>query len=400
LTTLSRRTLLRGAAVLGGTAMVGPLAVGSAAAGTVRPTGADYIRYEDLYRSGDTVTKALSRLSAAKIVTFPEGKFVCKDFDATTQAGISVPRLCRGIVGSGKGTLGGSTGTVFTIQTRSSTKGSGAKDPVGRLYVPVQGSSTPTQLNLMKQVSQLAPSVWKNFQIAGTDQGHVYSGFQVYNTAGANTFESLLINGWEGNAGAPPGETAALSVNGPGAHVVNQVEVDGRRAVGGPEFGAMGLTFQNSVGATFRDCNVHHCRAATYALFQSFNGYLINCVSDATVSSGRGIGNGGINFERTAGWTLVTPTIIARPMTIHMAHSNDTFVLNQAGRQYSTVNGSLTVVDPKYSDTRGNGLFYIQSWTPYWNGDTMRTPPLVTTSDWKTHREYLWVHGSTRLRVK
>ena len=381
---------------------MGRVALGSptAFAATERPTGAEYIRYEDLYRAGDTVSAALARLTSAKIVTFPQGNFACSNFDGATQAGISVPRLCRGIVGSGAGTLGGTSGTIFTMIARSSTRGNGARNAAGQLYVPVQGSSTPTQLNLMKQVSQLAPSVWKNFQIAGTDQGHIFSGFQVYNTVGANAFENLLVSGWEGNAGAPPGETSALSVHGPGAHTITQVEADGRRAAKRPEYGAMGLTFQNSVGATFQNCYVHHCRAATYAVFQSFNGSMVNCTSDATVSTGRGIGSGGINFERTAGWKLVNPKIIARPTTIHVAHSNDTFTLTQGGRQYSTVNGSLTVVNPTYSDTRNNGLFYIQSWTPYWNGDTMRTPPLVTAADGKTHKEYLWVHGSTRMRVQ
>jgi len=363
---------------------------------TARPSGNDYVRYEDLYRQGDSVGAALARLTQPKIVTFPEGKFTCWDFNSGFQAGIAVPGLCRGIVGSGRGTLGGSTGTVFTMDPRSSTKGGGARDSNGRLYVPNQDNSTPCQLNVLKQVNQNAPSVWKNFQVAGTDQGHIFSAFQVANTAGANTFENLLIDGWSGNAGAPPGETSGLAVSGQGAHVVTQVEADGRRSAGGEVFGAMGLTFQNSVGATFRSCYVHDVRAANFVAFQSVNGVMVDCTSDALVQSDKALGNGGVNFERAAGWTLVNPTIIGRNQRVHISHSNDNWTLYQNGQSYSVRNGSLKIVNPTYNDLWGNDLLIVQSWSPYGNGDSLSTPPLVTKSDWSSHLTYKWIHGSAQ----
>lgn len=370
-------------------ALLGPTQTG-------RPTGSDYVRYEDLYRQGDSVGAALGRLTQPKIVTFPEGKFTCWDFNSGFQAGIAVPGLCRGIVGSGRGTLGGSTGTVFTIAPRSSTKGNGARDSSGRLYVPNQDNSTPCQLNVLKQVGQSAPAVWKNFQVAGTDQGHIFSAFQVANTAGANTFENLLIAGWTGDNGAPPGETSALAVSGRGAHVVNQVEADGRRSVGGEVFGAMGVTFQNSVGASFRSCYVHDVRASAFAIFQSVGGALVDCTSDATVPDGRGLANGGINFERAAGWTIVNPALIGRSRRAHVTISNDNWSLSQNGQSYSVRNGSLKIVNPTFNDLWGNDLLILQSWSPYGNGDTMSTPPLVTKSDWSSHLTYKWVHGTSQ----
>lgn len=363
---------------------------------TARPTGSDYVRYEDLYRQGDSVGAALARLTQAKIVTFPEGQFVCSDFNSGFQAGISVPAHCRGIVGSGPGTLGGSRGTVFTMATRSSTKANGARDSNGRLYVPNQDNSTPCQLNLLKQVNQNAPAVWKNFQVAGTEQGHIFSAFQVANAAGGNTFENVLISGWSGNAGAPPGETSALAVSGRGAHVVTQVEADGRRSVGGEVFGAMGLTFQNSVGATFRSCYVHDVRAANFVIFQSFNGLMVDCTSDALVQSDKALGNGGVNFERASGWTLVNPALMGRNQRIHIAHSNDNWSMSQDGTTYSVRNGSLKVVNPTYNDLWGNNLLIVQSWNPYGNGDTLSTPPLVRKSDWTSHLTYKWIHGSAQ----
>jgi hypothetical protein len=356
---------------------------------TARPTGADYIRYEDLYRSGDTVAAALARLTSSKIVTFPEGKFSCRDFNTGYQAGIAVPALCRGIVGSGPGTLGGSSGTVFTMTTRSSTKNT-------RTYIPVQGTSSPVQLYVMKQANQKVPGVWKNFQVAGTDQGHIFGAFQVFETAGANVFQNLLISGWEGNNGAPPGETMGLAVSGQGAHTMTQIEADGRRAVGGQVFGATGMTFQNSVGATFRNCYSHHVRTANYVMFQSVNGTMVDCVADALSAGSYGIGNGGINLERTAGWTVVNPVMIGRSNKVHLSHSNDNWTFNRYGTYKTVRNGSLKVVNPIFNDLWGNKAFYLQSWTPYWNGDTMSTPPLVTKSDWATHFPYKWIHGTGR----
>jgi len=363
---------------------------------TARPTGSDYIRYEDLYRSGDSVGGALARLTSPKIVTFPEGRFTCYDFNSGFQAGIAVPAICRGIVGSGRGTVGGSSGTVFTMAPWSSTKGNGARDSSGRLYVPRQDNSTPCQLNLLKQVNQSGASVWKNFQVAGTEQGHIYSAFQVFNTAGANTFENLLLTGWSGNNGAPPGETSALAVSGRGAHVVTQVEADGRRTNGGEVFGAMGLTFQSSVGATFRSCYVHDLRASSFVVFQSFNGTMVDCTSDALVPADKAIDGGGLNFERAAGWTVVNPAIIGRYHKVHLAFSNDNWSMQQNGSTYSTRNGRLKVVNPTFNDLWGNDMFIAQSWTPYGNGDTMSTAPLVTRADWSTHLPYKWIHGSAQ----
>jgi hypothetical protein len=416
---VSRRRLLAGTAMVAGLAAAGQVVVPRQADAAVtsdvttlrsrartalgtsttadRPTGSEYVRYEDLYRTGDTVGAALARLGEPKVVTFPEGRFECSDFASGYQAGIAVPAICRGIVGSGRGTLGGSSGTVFTMRPWSSAKGNGSRDSSGRLFVPPQDNSTPCQLAVLKQANQRASATWKNFQVAGTEQGHIFNGFQIYATAGANYVEDVLVTGWSGNAGAPPGETYGLDVAGPGGHVVERVEADGRRQPGGEIFGAMGLTFQNTSGAVFRDCYAHDLRAATYVIYQSVDGYMINCTSDATAPSDKAIGNGGVNLERAAGWTLATPSIIGRPNRIHLTHSNDSWTLNQAGVRKSIANGSLRIVQPAFNDLWGDRLFYLQSWSPYGNGDTQFTAPLMTIHDWATHLPYKWVHQRHQL---
>ena len=377
-----------------------------------RPSGPEYVAVESLFQAGDMradgtfdLSAVLNRCPAGKIVTFPEGEFVVNNFrddDQVFQAGILVPKHVRGIVGSGKGTLGGSTGTIFSMRPGSSTRGGGAVDRNGKLYVPVQDDVTPCQLNLVKQLDQQYPGVLKNFQVRGTDQGHIFSAMQVYNTIGANVFEDILITGWEGNAGAPPGETIGLSINGRGAHTATRVEVDGRRAVGGPVYGAAGLTYQNNIGGTFVDCYSHHCRAGNFLGFQSFDGKMIRCVIDAASASTYGIGNGSMNFERCAGWEMIDCTIIGRAGKVHITHSNDNYTLTQGGvtRNTAAMKGSLKITNITNNATQGNPRLYVQSWTPYWTGNIMTYPdcaPLVVAADGVTHVPYTWVLDQHRI---
>jgi hypothetical protein len=286
---------------------------------------------------------------------------------------------------------------VFTIKDRSSTKGYGAKDSSGKAYVPKQDNKTPCQLVILKQLQQKAPSVWRHFQVAGTEQGHIFNAFQVWGTAGANHFEDLLMTGWSGNAGAPPGECYGLGVNGPGKHQLLRIEVDGRRKPGDGAFGAMGMTAQNTVGVTFDGCYAHYTRAASFVAFQSVNGVVRNSHFDARVSADRAVGNGGMNFERTAGWQVISTRVTGRDRKVHITHSNDDWALKRAGKSYPVADGSLTVIDPKFNDLWGNDYLMIQTWTPYWNGDTMRTAPKVLKSNGTSKLPYAWVHGKSRL---
>lgn len=394
MTTIPRRTLLAGLASAVPVVAIGQM---TATAAVNRPTGSDYVRYEQLYRSGDTVSDALGRLTEPKIVTFPEGKFECSDFNSGYQAGITIPSICRGILGSGKGQTGGASGTVFTIRPMSSRKGNGRRDAQGQLYVPVQDDKTPCQLTVLKQLNQRSPSVFGHFQVAGTEQGHLFNAFQVYGTAGSNKFSDVLVTGWDGDAGAPPGETYGLAVNGPGQHALLRVEADGRRTKEGEVFGAMGITMQNTVGAVLTDCKAHHTRAAGFVAFQSFDGTLKRFACDARIDEDRRVGNGSYNFERTGGWILKDCTFTGRPRKVHVTHSNDSWTLTRGGRTYSTSDGKLTIVNPTYNDLWGNNHLMIQSWTPYWNGDTIRTAPLVVKSDGKTLVRYSWVHGTSKI---
>ena len=368
---------------------------------TIRPTGPDYVRYEDLYQAGDTAADGtvnlsviLTRAAPAKIVTFPEGQFAVSDFNwfgrtqvAANLAAIWVPSTLRGIVGSGRGTLGGNSGTVFTMKPNSSTRAS---------YIPAQGSGQPNQLNLFKQVNQAYPGVWKNFQIAGTDQGHNFSTAQIYGTAGANEFSDILVCGWQGDNGSPPGETIGMSINGTGAHVATRLECDGRRVPGGPALGASGLTFQNNIGSTFVNCTSHYCRTANFVGYQAFDCTMLGCTIDAVSAGSAAIGNGAMNLERCGGWLLQDCTWLARSSKVHITYSNDAYTLTQGGvTRSTTTDRTLTVKNPTYNDAFGNGYLYIETWDPEMgNPEVLTYPadaPLVVRSDGTTHIPYLWV---------
>ena len=72
-------------------------------------------------------------------------------------------------------------------------------------------------------------------------------------------------------------------------------------------------------------------------------------------------------------------------------------MLKQAGKSYPVADGSLTLIDTKFNDLWDNDYLMIQTWTPYWSGDSMRTAPKVLKANGTTRIPYAWVHGTSRL---
>lgn len=397
--TLSRRNVL-GLGVVAALGVAGaqtglPTSAQAASAGTVRPSGAGYVRYEDLYKKGDTVTAAMARLTKPAIITFPEGRFECSNFSTGYNTGISIPKIARGIWGSGRGTLGGSTGTIFTMKANSSTKKS---------LVPAQSSGGTTPTTLMMHSGSTAGGSYGQFQVAGTEQGHIFHGLTIFNPGGQVSMSDVLVTGWAGNNGAPPGETFGLTIHGGQNHTLTRVEADGRRVNGGPSIGAVGITYQDTVGGRLVDCAAHHCRASSVVFFQSFNVTTENIKVGRADDRAPGVSaGGGINHERTSGCVHNNPTILTRDTNrgVHVTHSNDKFVLNSGGKSYSTVNGTLKIVNPTFNDIWGNKKFYVETWTPYWTGNTMTVsnPPRVLTAGAKTNLAYKWAFGSKQYSI-
>ena len=366
---------------------------GYGGSGTTRPTGAGYVRYEDLYVPGDTVTEAMARLTVPAIITFPEGQFFDADFAAPGDGCINIPKICRGIWGSGKGTLGGSTGTVFGIVPNSSTKAG---------LVPTQAQGGTNAFQVLRIVGSDGPLSFGQFQVAGTDQGHNYHGFKIYNPGGDVDITDVLVTGWQGDNGAPPGETFGLEVHmtkRPFNHTLTRVEADGRRVIGGTRYGTVGITSSTCVGGTWYDCKVQYCRASYAVFYRAFGVKTYNLSVGGVSDPGYDVTTAMINHEVTDDCEHYNPYIWSTQTNrgVHISHSNNNFSDTYSGTPVSAVNGSLKVVNPTWNNIWGNGRMYIESWTSGIDGsntDSMVTPPLVTTSNGTTHIPYTWAHGT------
>ena len=368
---------------------------------SARPSGDGYVRYEDLYRSGDTLNDAIWRLPASTpaIITFPQGRFEFADFTNNSKmyyAGIGLPKWCRGIVGSGKGALGAEVGTIFSMKERSSTTASA---------VPPQDNVTPIPQYMMKASSPLHPMQFSDFHLEGTEQGHIFGGLQVFNAKPGTRFTDILVTGWAGDNGAPPGETFGLTSGGQRDIRFLRCEADGRREVGGQAFGAAGMTLQGTAQSEMRDCVSHYVRASPAVFYLAFDSRMVGCVFDAsTVPATEGVGNGSapaVNLERSGDISIIDCTLLGRLSTngqggVNISHSNDSATRVIEGESYSAVDGLLTVRNPTFNALWGNGMLYIQSFTPYGSGDTQTTPPRVLRSD-GANLPYEWVHGTRQL---
>ena len=349
-----------------------------------RPTGPGYVRYEDLYRPGDSVTDAMNRLTSPAAVTFPPDEFLLTDFKSFTKSGVLTngaincdANLVRGIIGSGRGTLGGSTGTVFKMVPNSSTVG-------GTAVTPTQTQGGTTQVWIVRAIQCASALTFRNFQLVGTAQGHNYHGLGIYKPAGDVTIQNVLISGTEGNNGAPPGETFGFGVTMGSAVnklLIEDCEYDGRRstAAGSEWFGAGGFHAGQSVGTIFNRCTAHHTRVSSPGVwYRSFDGQMNSCVWGTTDPKVITNGNrpvSAVNAEVCSNITLTDCTFWHED-TNHGTHitwsNNNVPVTFPDGPTRSPVDGTLRVVNPTWNDVWGNGYFYIQSWTTGVDGTTRR----------------------------
>lgn len=373
---------------------------------TERPTGPGYQRYEDLYQTGDTVTQAMERCADKAIITFPEGEFLTSGFPtAQGYASIIIPKKCKGIIGAGKGTLNGSTGTVFKLVENSNTQ----YDP------PSVGSSLASLARIMMQIDGYYDLTLANFQLAGSEQvksGRItpFHGMTIYNPNGRVTMHDMMATGWYGDLTHPPGETFGLSIRGKTGspayhgHRVARLETDGRRVPGGPIYGVSGGWFANTIGGYWVDCHFHHGKGSPWVSYQVFDTDMYdNSYDHSGVPASEGISVNCVNHERSDGITHFRGKFLRTTVDKgkHMTHSNDNWSANYDGLGVRSVtNGTTTVVAPTFTNLHGRNKFIIESWTPYSiggmevGGDSMVTPPKVVQADGVTTIPYNWLHGA------
>lgn len=354
-----------------------------------RPTGIDptvgvpYVTYESLYRTGDTITDALNRLSIPAVVTFPEGQFRFSGRSAKTRSGVETEAginldkdMVCGIWGAGPGTLGGSSGTVFV-------------DTAGR---PGKSGS-----HMIRSVGASRGLVLHGFQVVGADQGADFQGIYVYAPTGPILAEDLLISGWQGSSASPPGETFGLLVyttKGPQPVTVRRVECDGRRTLGGDIFGTVGITLGKGVGGVVEDCYVHHNRISARVVLYHTTG--------ATIRRTRM----GDDDEPANGWPFNSECSTSASIEachfgraqgkIHASWSSTNHADTWGGVTYPQTDGKVIFRNPTWHPEGFSGQFTIESWQTGIDGssiDTLTTPPIVVDANGKGIT-YHWHHGT------
>jgi hypothetical protein len=366
-------------AVLNAAASGGKAVQFGALTGLPRPSGVNYQRVEDLYRTGETpantdVVTIMKRRDASKILTFPLGVFEFADFTYlpagnTYHYGFDIG---IGIVGSGPGNFGMTDGTIFQMKPMTSTRA--VEVPPQDLANGGSNLGATNQLYLVHAVPTggVAP-VLAQCRIKGTEQGHPYGGVVLYGTNGA-TVTDVLITGIPGTYNGPPGETFGFN------NAVNQnltatrLEASGLRepdghAADNTSVGAAGIGNNSSSNCTYYDAYVHDNWTSTFAFWQCHDMVTYN-----TRSLRNGSGNStsrhsghGINHERCGYITHINPVIDTQHDTT--ANSGYHFSWNaDPGWTTDYKPGYLRIVNPKFNpDNRAPGRMIVWSGTPYDN---------------------------------
>lgn len=352
-----------------------------------RPTGSGFVRYEDLYRVGDDVTKALGRLTTSSVVTFPEGIFECIGFNHNlADIGILVPKICAGIWGSvpaSKMSYNGTNGTIFQVKPKSS---------ISAQYVPGKGTAVP--MRIMMRIGGYGSASYGNFHVRGTDQGHIYQGFYEYNSKGAVTVQDCLFSGSETSGVSPPGETFVFGIHNAPDHTITRCEFDGRRYSDGLPHSGL-ATVQNCDKGTWVDCYGHHAKASSMVIYQSTHIDFWDCRSEWNGIGANPLNGSGWNHERASAIRHFRPTSMVDQRSgnvgVHMTFSNDTWTSGAYGTQK---NGTLFIQDPQWNKllTYPDDSMFVQTWHPYSNGDTQTTAPVVVDANGEPLAKFKWVH--------
>ena len=278
---LSRRSLL----ALAGAAAVTPVLGGfgqPAAAAPGRPSGAGYVRYEDLYRSGDTLQRVIEKVTGNRILTLPNGSFSIADFRNGYYSGICHRQRRR----CGLSRPGG-------VRAGHGDPGSGQHG-----YPPgVGGESCGSQIS----ISNKQWAVLSNFTLKGGPQnGRIYDGIKVASCPDARLTWLYLKGGSRGYSQSPPGETFGINVLRSDRVKIFDSEVDGRDD-SGTRVASSPIGWNYGRDAAVIRTYAHHGVAGMLTFFDTTNVYTEDYHSFST-GSGSGTKSGhGINHEQSQG---------------------------------------------------------------------------------------------------
>ena len=279
-TVLSRRNALR-LGMMAVPAVAGLSIATVASAAPSRPSGSGYVRYEELYRSGDNLQSVINKVTGNRILTLPAGTFTVRDFKNGNYDGIRIgtgaAANCRGLAGSGRDTI-----ISVAANTASRNKGEGFAG---------------NQLT----IANTSGGVLTNFTLKGYNQnGHTYTGIVVNSCPDAKLSWLYLKAGSRGYSQNPPGETFGINVMGSPRVTISDSEIDGRDD-SGKRVGASPIGWNNTSDAKVYRTYSHHGVAGMLTFYNVTNIYTEDYRAFATSSGPGSLTGSGINHEQSQG---------------------------------------------------------------------------------------------------
>lgn len=333
----------------------------------------EVVRYEDLYRSGDTLQATLNRCTGGRVVSFPAGVFEFSGFSQGWYDGIRIgsggATGCRGIVGSGRNTI---------FQMKANTG--------------VMPNDTYRQLMCVDLLGQGAAYLG-NFQLRGTEQPLTrWGGISIHNSPGT-VLEWLYCNGASrGYLNRPPGETMAIAINRSNDTTIRDCEVDARHPVTRARWGASPIGWNGSWDNYVRNAKVqrtyvHHSVAGMTTFWLTDGVQMDNFHSFSCGSGTGGLAGSQINFEEVTGAVRLNyPRLFAQGSWYRQtqwpsdptATTNNGFAFAQACT--TTSRSDLICVEPRF-DLNVNGLMTTAAYENYTSAAGVRqkivTPPKI-----------------------
>jgi hypothetical protein len=258
--------------------------------GSPRPTGPAYVRYEDLYKPGDSFQAVINKVTDGRILTLPEGTFTFRDFTEGYYDGIRIgtgkAAGCRGLIGSGRNTI-----IRGLANTASRDKG---------------GKIAGNQMTIAGQPN----AVLANFSMMGGPQnGLHYTGIVVYKCPDAKLSDLYLRGASRGYSNAPPGETFGINVFNSDRTTISDCEVDGRDD-GGVPVGASPIGWNTCSDAKVYRTYCHDGKSGMLTFWQTTNVYTEDYRCFSTASGSGSLSGHGINHEQSRGTiTHVRPNL-------------------------------------------------------------------------------------------
>lgn len=377
---LTRRAILSGSLAVGASTLLGSSRATASAdlpktapSATIRPQGAKYVRYEDVYRSGDDLQRVINRVTGNRVLTFPEGTFIIPpNFSNGYYDGVRLGHRgwgpqCRGLVGSGRN-------TVFTMRSASVRQWTGGTCPY--FLINAESSSRDPMIDVE----------FRNFQLQGQrfSANPDYHGLRLSRANGV--VDGIYINGVKGSNYIPPGETGSIDAYRVTNLRISNVEIDGRLKASGERVAATMLMLNNSSGVTVEDSYLHHNLLANgVANFFLTDSIFRRVRVEHIVAPGK---HGYcFNHEQCTRIEYVDPVTICDRSSngggFHMSMNSD-------GRRGGT-DGSLTIRNPRYDATSvGGGKFVVETWALPSASQRIKTAPKVVKTD-GTPLAYSWL---------